>query len=207
MINMGSGFARIFPDSLENTGIGYNYGLELTVQKNTLIRVSSFYSPVLFMIRSTRKRPKAKHILQRNYVFNLLAGKEFKVGAKNILGVGLKVTRAGGQRYGLVDIEQTEALKEIIFQDSLFNEFTFKDYFRVDLKVSWRLNANKTTHEIGLDLVNILNTNNLLSLAYAPSLDPNVINSPGYSPTTEKRQLGFLPIFYYKIDFRPKANN
>ena len=140
-------------------------------------------------------------------MFNLLAGKEFKVGTKNILGIGLKVTRAGGQRYGLVDIEQTEALKEIIFQDSLFNEFTFRDYFRVDLKVSWRLNANKTTHEIGLDLVNVLNTNNLLSLAYAPSLDPNVINSPGYEPTTEKRQLGFLPIFYYKIDFRPKANN
>ena len=33
MINMGSGFTRIFADSLENAGTGYNYGLELTVQK------------------------------------------------------------------------------------------------------------------------------------------------------------------------------
>ena len=33
IINMGSGFARLFPDSLENTGTGLNYGIELTVQK------------------------------------------------------------------------------------------------------------------------------------------------------------------------------
>ena len=33
LINMGSGFARFFPDSLKNTGTGYNYGLEVTVQK------------------------------------------------------------------------------------------------------------------------------------------------------------------------------
>jgi hypothetical protein len=58
------------------------------------------------------------------------------------------------------------------------------------------------THEIGLDLVNILNTRNLLSLAYAPSLDPAVYNAKGYEPTAQKSQLGFLPIFYYKIDFR-----
>ncbi len=208
MINMGSGFARIFPDSLENTGTGYNYGLELTVQKYFDKSFFFLFSGTIYDSKYKGSDQKLRNTSYNgNYVFNLLAGKEFKVGTKNILGIGLKVTRAGGQRYGLVDIEQTEALKEIIFQDSLFNEFTFKDYFRVDLKVSWRLNANKTTHEIGLDLVNILNTNNLLSLAYAPSLDPNVINSPGYSPTTEKRQLGFLPIFYYKIDFRPKANN
>ena len=58
------------------------------------------------------------------------------------------------------------------------------------------------THEIGLDLVNLLGTRNILGLAYAPSLDPQVSGAPGYQPTAEKTQLGFLPIFYYKIDFR-----
>jgi len=64
------------------------------------------------------------------------------------------------------------------------------------------MNTKAMTHEFGLDLVNILNTENLLSLAYAPSLDPAVINSPNYRPVAEKTQLGFLPIFYYKLDFR-----
>jgi hypothetical protein len=30
---MGGGFQRFFPDSLQNTGTGTNYGIELTVQK------------------------------------------------------------------------------------------------------------------------------------------------------------------------------
>jgi len=59
------------------------------------------------------------------------------------------------------------------------------------------MNANKATHEIGVDLVNILNSKNLLSLTYAPNpLYPN------REPIAEKNQLGFLPIFYYKIDFK-----
>ena len=66
------------------------------------------------------------------------------------------------------------------------------------------MNAEKSSHEIGIDLVNVLNTTNVLGLAYAPSLDPAVYNSPGYQPTAQKNQLGRLPIFYYKIDFRPK---
>ena len=205
MINVGSGFARFFPDSLENTGTGYNYGIELTVQKY-------FDKSFFFLFSGTLYDSKYKGsdgVLRNtsyngNYVVNLLAGKEFKVGAKNVIGIGAKITRAGGRRYGLVDIAQTNDLKEIIFQDSLFNELQFADYFRVDFKISWRLNTNKVTHEIGLDLVNILNTRNLLSLAYAPSLDPAVINSPTYRPITEKSQLGFLPIFYYKIDFKIK---
>jgi hypothetical protein len=85
----------------------------------------------------------------------------------------------------------------VIFKDSLFNERQFKDYFRADLKINWKFNADKVTHEIGLDLVNIFNTNNLLSLAYAPNL-----KNPAADPFAEKQQLGFLPIFYYKIDFR-----
>jgi hypothetical protein len=45
-----------------------------------------------------------------------------------------------------------------------------------------------------------LNTKNLLSLAYAPRLDPTDMSEP----TAERTQLGFLPIFYYKIDFKAK---
>ena len=185
IINMGSGFARLFPDSLENTGTGLNYGIELTVQKY-------FNKSFFFLFSGTLYDSKYRgsdNVLRNtsyngSYVVNFLAGKEFNVGKNNVIGLGLKTTRAGGKRYGYVNVEATEELKEIIFQDSLFNERQFADYFRIDLKISWRLNAKKTAHEIGLDLVNILNTSNLLGLAYAPSLDPSVLNSPGYEPTT-----------------------
>ena len=107
-------------------------------------------------------------------------------------------------------MNKTNADKELIFKDSLFNSLQFKDYFRVDLKISWRMNTKKMTHEIGLDLVNILNTKNLLSLAYAPLKNPNIpidnqcSTDTSDEPTAERFQLGFLPIFYYKIDFKAK---
>jgi hypothetical protein len=48
-----------------------------------------------------------------------------------------------------------------------------------------------------LDLVNVLNTRNLLALSFAPNgADPSA------EPLAERPQLGFLPIFYYRIDFR-----
>ena len=205
IINMGSGFARLFPDSLENTGTGMNYGIELTVQKYFNKSFFFLFSGTLYDSKYRGSDNQLRNTSYNgSYVINFLAGKEFNVGKNNVIGLGLKTTRAGGKRYGYVNVEATEALKEIIFKDSLFNERQFADYFRIDLKISWRLNAKKTAHEIGLDLVNILNTSNLLGLAYAPSLDPSVLNSPGYEPTTERKQLGFLPVFYYKIDFSPK---
>jgi hypothetical protein len=198
MINQGSGFARFFPDSLKNTGSGTNYGLELTIQKYF---DKSFY--VLFTASLYDSKYKGSDNIERNtsyngaYTANMLFGKEFAINAKQVIGIGGKITVAGGKRYGYVDLDRTAAANEIIFKDSLFNERQFNDYFRADLKVSWKLNADKATHEIGLDLVNIFNTKNLLTLAYAPNLA-----NPSAEPIAEKSQLGFLPIFYYRISFK-----
>ena len=66
------------------------------------------------------------------------------------------------------------------------------------MKLAYRINSGKrsVTHEIALDLVNVLNIQNVLGLTYAPNpADPTA------SPVKEEYQLGFLPLFYYKIDF------
>jgi hypothetical protein len=198
LINMGSGFARFFPEELMNTGDGYNYGIELTVQK--YFDKSFFF---LFSATAYDSKYRGSDGVLRNtsyngtYIANLLGGKEFKLSPRQTIGVGIKMTAAGGKRYGYVDVAQTNLLNEVIYVDSAFNERQFKDYFRADLKISWKLNTEKVTHEIGLDLVNILNTENLLSLTYAPNLA-----DPTQEPIAEQTQLGFLPIFYYKIDFK-----
>lgn len=206
MINVGSGFSRLFVDELQNTGDGYNYGLELTVQKY-------FDKTFFFLFSGTvyNSQYRGSDMVWRNtsyngnYVVNLLGGKEFKVGERSIIGIGGKVTAAGGKRYGIVDIDATNDMKEIIFQDQGFNDSTFADYFRMDLKISWRKNADRVTHEFGLDLVNILGTRNLLTLAYRPPLTPadfTAQQNGTFLPYSEKTQLGFFPIFYYKIDFK-----
>ncbi len=200
LINQGSGFQRFFPDTLKNTGTGKNYGIELTIQK--------FFNKSFFFLISAslyESKYKGSDGIERNtsyngnYATNFLAGKEFKLTEKQSISVGVKMTYAGGKRYGYVDRPESELRKEVIFSDSLFNERQFKDYFRLDLKVNWKFNAKSMTHEIGLDLVNILNTKNMLGLAYAPDLA-----NPAKEPIAVKQQLGFLPIFYYKVDFRLK---
>lgn len=198
MINQGSGFQRFFPDSLSNKGTGENYGIELTVQK--FFNKSFFFLVTASLYESTYKGSdgiKRNTTYNGNFTTNFLAGKEFKLGEKQVFSAGIKVTYAGGKRYGYVDRAASELQREIVFSDSLFNTRRFKDYFRLDLKVSWKYNTTKITHEIGLDLVNVLNTHNVLMLAYAPDLQ-----NPAKEPVAYKAQLGFLPLFYYKIDFR-----
>jgi hypothetical protein len=200
LLNQGSGFARFFPDSLENTGTGTNMGVELTIQK---------YFDNSFFFMTTASLYNSQYVgsdgIQRstnfngNYIFNGLAGKEFKIGKqkKNTFAVGVKLTYAGGMRYGNVNLAMTDSLKEIIYLDEGYNENRFRDYFRFDTKVNYTYNAKKVTHEFGLDLVNLLNTQNILALTYTP-------NSP--TLTAERYQLGFLPVFYYKIDFKVAGN-
>lgn len=198
LINMGSGFARFFPEPLKNTGTGYNYGLELTVQKFFDKSFFFLFSGTIYDSRYAGSDGVLRNTSYNGtYIVNFLGGKEFKLGARHVLGLGVKVTAAGGKRYGYVDLAATDYYQELVYQDNGFNERKFYDYFRADMKISWKMNAKRTTHEIGLDLVNLFNSKNLLSLTYAPDLA-----DPSKEPISVKKQLGFLPIFYYKVDIR-----
>lgn len=195
MVNQGSGFARFFPDELQNTGTGTNYGFELTIHKA--------FSKSFFMMLTGAvydSKYKGSDGVERNTDYNgnystsFLFGKEFKVNKKSTLNIGGTITWAGGKRHGLVDTVASGIAREVIFKDSLYNEFQFKDYFRADIKINYKINNEKATHEIGLDLVNFMGIKNLLNLTYAPTPD---------DPTriVENTQLGFLPVFYYRVDF------
>lgn len=197
LVNQGSGFSRFFPDSLENTGTGENYGIELTVEKffskkyffmTTAALYESYYTGSDGVRRKTN--------FSGNYSFNFLGAREFTLGNNKSISVGIKITAAGNKRYGPIDSTLSVQTGEIVYVDSLRNSLQLDDYFRADLKVNYKINQNKVTHEIGLDIVNILNTKNVLKLTYAP--DPI---DPGANAIREEYQLGLLPIFYYKIDF------
>ena len=130
------------------------------------------------------------------YAVNFLAGREFELKKNKVLGLGLKITGAGGKRKGVVDPITSAEQGEVIFKNEGFNEEKFKDYFRLDIKTTYKINKEKITHEIGLDLVNITGAENILSFSYAPNSTPSLEDD-----IAENYQLGFLPIFYYRIDF------
>jgi hypothetical protein len=194
MLNQGSGFDRYFPAKMENSGTGRNVGVELTVEKffshNWFLLATGSYFDSKYQGSDGRTYNTD---FNSNFVANVLGTKEFSWGKKRkvTLGLGGKVTYAGGKRYSPLDTLASIAIAEEVIIDNQRNTLQFPNYFRLDLKLYYRINAAKLTHEIGFDLVNLTGQENLLRLQY-------VGGTQVFAPVN---QLGFLPIFYYRVNF------
>ncbi len=197
-LNQGNSFVRSFPDTLQNTGTGYNYGLELTVEKQ-------FSRGYYFMFTGSvfNSQAKGNDGIYRStdyntgFATNFLGGYEYKLSKNSTIISGIKVTYAGGQLYSPADDAASNAIGDYVVIDSLRNTLQFSNYFRTDLKLGVRLNRKKVTHEIAFDLVNVFGTKNLLNLTYSSDLAAQ----GSTDPYIKQYQLGFLPLFYYKLDF------
>lgn len=192
LVNSGAGFSRIFPNLLQNGGIGRNYGTEVTLEK---FFSNSYYFLVTASVFDAQYQGSDK--IWRNsdfngkYAFNALFSKEFTFNKDKSLNIGAKFTATGGRWYGPVDAAQSRQAQEIIYADATRNSLQFNPYKRFDLKTEYKINKNRLTHTIAVDIVNILGTKNQLSLSYIPQ-------APYFK---QEYQLGFLPVFFYRIDF------
>lgn len=200
LLNRGASFNRFFPIyTMENKGTGYNYGLELTLEKTFHKHYFFLYSASLFDSKYTASNGKTFDTdFNGKYMMNLLAGVEYEIGKskKNSINVSTKFTYGGGKRYSPVDIAASNAVMDVVADNDKVNTLQFNPYNRLDLRIAYKINAKKATYEIALDLVNLMNTKNILALSYSP--DPANINA---DPLIKNYQLGFLPLFYVKVDF------
>ncbi len=192
LVNSGAGFSRLFPNQLQNGGIGRNYGIEMTLEK---FFSNSYYFLVTASLFDAQYQGSDK--IWRNadfngkYAFNALFSKEFTFNKRKSLNIGAKFTATGGRWYGPVDATQSRLAQEIIYADATRNSLQFNPYKRFDLKTEYKINKNRLTHTIAVDIVNVLGTKNQLSLSYIP-------HAPYFK---QEYQLGFLPVFFYRIDF------
>jgi hypothetical protein len=196
LLNQGSTFERFFPDTLANKGTGENYGIELTLEK--FFNNHYFFMLTGSLFESTYKGSdgvKRDTDFNGNFALNLLGGTEYSVKNKTFT-LGGKLTWAGGRRYSPVDIDATQKANDVVVIDNLRNTLQFRNYFRADAKLGFKLNSKKLTHEIALDLVNVFNIKNMLSITYVANRD-----TPELGYLRQEYQLGFLPLFYYKVDF------
>ncbi len=196
MINFGTDSRFQYPGVLVNTGTGRNYGVEFTLEK--------YFSKSFFLLFTGSlfdSKYKGSDGVERNtafngnYVVNFLGGKEWKLTKNSSFVLSTKITRSGGRRYTPIDLAASALANDAIADSSQAYSKQFRDYFRVDLKVGYKINKKRITHEFALDLVNVLNTQNVLRLSYVPP----VAGSP--AGVVEEQQLHFLPLFYYRIDF------
>lgn len=194
MLNAGESIGDLpIVDSLVNRGTGMNYGLDLTLEK--------FFSKGYYFIVAGslyNSRYTGSDGIERNTTWNgnynlkALGGYELRISKKNTLSFDTKVTWAGGRRYVPVDLEASRALGETVLDLSRAYEPRYKDYFRWDIKVSFAFNGKQASHSLALDFQNVLNTKNIFSQYY----------DPASQLMQTKYQLGFLPLAYYRVEFR-----
>lgn len=167
VLNLGADFTSPNVANLVSTGSGYNYGLEITLEK--------FYSKgYYFLFTSSLFESKYKgsdKVLRNtafngNYVLNLLGGKEFKIKEKHILSVDLRGTYAGGKRYTPIDLQASIARGDEVRVISRAYELQYPPYFRVDVKPGYRYNSKKVTHEFSIDIQNVSRNLNVFQQTY-----------------------------------------
>jgi hypothetical protein len=191
-LNLGATYGSAKEDSLVNKGTGNNYGLELTIEKKfskgyyatgTVSLFNSLYTASDNIERNTA--------YNNNYVINALAGKEWKIGRSNAFCIDGKLTAAGGKRYIPIDFQASvkEGTTEYNYSQAFHKKYS--DYFRADIKLTYRMNRKKVMQEIYLDLQNVTNSKNILREGYD--------NNSGKIRT--QYQLGFTPSVNYRIQF------
>jgi hypothetical protein len=188
-----------FPDRMKNGGLGRNYGIEFTFEH---FMQRGFYLLATTSIFSSEYQGSDEvwrsTAFDSKYVANLLTGKEFRIGhgksnqkSEKWLVFDLKLTAAGGLRYTPVDIEKTiESIETVYDWDQAYSQ-QFDDYFRMDIRVGYRIDGLKISQEFAVDLQNVTNKENPLRQTY------NVYTGE----IKNINQLGFFPMVQYRIAF------
>lgn len=195
MLNTGATFKTDLQDSLINKGTGKNYGIELTIEKFFSRGYYGLFTSSLYSSKYT-----ASDGVERNtafngrYVFNILAGKEWKAGAdkRNKFSIDFKFTNAGGRAYTPIDLTASNAAGREQLSANAYSS-CYDNYYRMDLKAGYTLNSAKRrlAHTFSLDLQNITNHKNVFSQNY----DDRKQN------INTTYQLGFFPNIVYKLQF------
>ncbi len=192
LMNQGGGYSFHLYDNMENSGIGENKGIELTLEK---FLHKGFYYLVTASVFDAGFRGYdglwRNSAFNNNFVFNALTGYEWSLGRNSLLAVDLKMVYAGGHRKLPIDEEQSLADNALRFKWSESYSERFPDYFRLNGRVTFRMNRNSVDHEWGLDLQNMTNRENV----FIQNWDNNK------KEVTTHYQMGFMPMMTYRVYF------
>ena len=179
------------PDNLASDGVGKNYGIDAYVEKR-------FYEDFYFMIsaafyESMYKNPIGKYEDTRfngNYTSSFLTGKEWKSRNK-VFGVHARILYSGGLRQVPIDPFYSEQVGTTYNDLSQGYSIKNPDYFRTDLRVSWRKNKPGYTRTLSIDIQNVTGKLNVAYQYFDTFL----------KEVTTKYQLGIIPVIAYRVDF------
>ncbi len=189
--------AERLPDAiLNNSGNGYNTGIELTIEK-------AFTNNYYFMTTGSFFNSKYKAGDQKwyntyyntRYAGNLLIGKDFPIGRnqRNTIGINIKFHIRGGYRYTPVDVPKSLKSKRIILDVSKTYASQLADFVRLDAGIYFRRNNPRFSWLFMLDIQNVTNRENNLRQKY--------LYENGKVSTYDVLSLGIVPVINFRVEF------
>ncbi|MCK4749984.1 MAG: TonB-dependent receptor, partial [Bacteroidales bacterium] len=192
LINVGAGdeFPQI--DSLVNQGTGRNSGIEFTLEKFLSNRY--YFLTTASLLDS---KYEGSDGVTRNTTFNIhfnlnaLFGYELPLNDRSSLYFNIRGVSAGGRRVVPLDEERTieEGMSIYNLEESF--ELQLSDYYRLDARLGYKLNADRASHEFAIDVTNLTNRPNEFRRYY---------NSTTNQIETMYQQ-GIFFIAYYRVRF------
>ncbi|MEY8594054.1 carboxypeptidase-like regulatory domain-containing protein [Butyricimonas hominis] len=146
-------------EALKNKGKGRNFGVDVTLERYLNDGVYYMISGSLFSSKYKGGDGKWRNTkYNRQFIINCLGGKEWMLGQdkQNILGINLKMTVQGGDRYSPVDRVATLDDPDKVVQHDETKAFTkqFSPMFIVNYTISYKINKKKVSHEFALKGLN-----------------------------------------------------
>ncbi|MGQ7868529.1 carboxypeptidase-like regulatory domain-containing protein [Sunxiuqinia sp. sy24] len=147
-----------FNDALVSEGTGWNIGIDFTLEKFLskgyyyMLTASVFdskYSAADGIERNTR--------FNRNYVFNLMVGKEWQISQNNILSANIRMNYLGGNRIEPIDRNVSIQQQDVVYGETNGNvAFSKKhdDLPLVSFTLSYRKNKAKYSSVWSLQVLN-----------------------------------------------------
>lgn len=188
-------FSYGIPDQkLVNAGKGYNYGIELTLEKFYTNNYYLLFTTSLFDSRyKNYDLPWRSTVFNGNYVVNVLAGRDFLFGSKrqHTFGINGKVLSRGGFRTTPIDLEATKVAGEIVYKlDELYSQH-LPAFYRIDFGLQVRINRQNYSYTFALNVQNLLNKPIVLGYEY----------NAKYKIISEVKGMGLLPLLTYRLEF------
>ncbi len=185
LLNYSSGIPT---QVLENSGIGENKGIELTLER---FLSNDFYYLITASVFDTKYQAK-KNVwyntqFNNNYAANVLVGKDFR----QKFSVNLRYLIRGGNRYTPINLTESIKRNTTVLTSSQLMQAQYPTFQRLDLSIAYKLNRAKHTWTIRADLQNILDIANVIEERY----DSNA------KALTYRYALPLIPILSTRVDF------
>lgn len=148
----------MFDAPLVNEGEGENYGVEFTLER---FLNHGFYYLFTGTWYSSRYQGGdgvwRKSRFDQRVALNGLGGKEFMLhDGKNILGINLRLTVAGGERFSPIASSVSEEREEVVFNERSAYSKQFDTQYIADLTMNWKTNRSGYATTWALQLKNLL---------------------------------------------------